>query len=168
MGVRENIDRHRGLTTGITIIVIIAAAAFAVYNIMPERVSERTKAFFTIDEGKTWFVDSIVKAPPFEYKGKTAYRVEIFSCDGGKTRFAGYLLRYTPEGKQQFEAAVATARKEGRTLESILTSVSKYAELRSLEPGSPWISVNDVNKASKIRNVRCPPGVQGIPDSVLP
>src|SRR3954470_798778 len=61
------------------------------------------QSWFTADDGKTWFADDLNKLPPFEKNGRTVSRVYLFSCDGGKTVFVGYLERFTPEGKRALQ-----------------------------------------------------------------
>ncbi len=53
------------------------------------------KFFFTIDEGKTIFTDLASTRPPFTHEGKPAYQAHIFSIDNGKTKFIGYLSKYS-------------------------------------------------------------------------
>ena len=51
-----------------------------------------------------------VRVPPFELDGKQAVGVMVYSCDEGKTRFVGYLYRYTPEGKARVEEMIKQHR----------------------------------------------------------
>lgn len=57
----------------------------------PRPVSEGL-AFFTIDDGKTWFADSSSNPSPFEKDGKPAYRVQVWRCNGGDP-FVSHLAR---------------------------------------------------------------------------
>jgi hypothetical protein len=40
-----------------------------------------TRAFYTTDDGKTWFTDDAERLPPFDHGGKQAVRLYLFSCD---------------------------------------------------------------------------------------
>ncbi len=61
-----------------------------------------TKAYFTTDDSSpdaakaALFTDSADNLPPFQKDGKTAYLACVFTCDGGKTTWVGYLERFTP------------------------------------------------------------------------
>jgi hypothetical protein len=52
-----------------------------------------TRLYFTVDEGKTLFVAASSSKTPFQQDGKIAVRAHVFSCDGGKTNFVGYLSK---------------------------------------------------------------------------
>ncbi|HEY7116231.1 MAG TPA: hypothetical protein VH475_06585 [Tepidisphaeraceae bacterium] len=52
--------------------------------------------YFTTDEGKTWFALESSNRPPFVHDGKPAVRAHVFSCDGGKTMFVGYMSKFSP------------------------------------------------------------------------
>lgn len=56
-------------------------------------------AYYSTDDGTTFFRDTM-HIPPFDKNGKQAVMAMVFSCDGGKTQFIGYLLRYTPAGQE--------------------------------------------------------------------
>jgi hypothetical protein len=73
------------------------------------------KAFFTIDEA-TCFVGDASQLPPIPRDGKEAVRAYVFTCDGGKSRFIGYLERYP----QNVKAMIESARKDSRTASEIL------------------------------------------------
>jgi hypothetical protein len=52
--------------------------------------------FFTTDDGKTFFPLAATNRPPFVHEGKPAYQAHVYSCDGGKTAFVGYLSKFSP------------------------------------------------------------------------
>ena len=96
-GVRQVMNRHPAVTTGAVLVVVVACLALAF------KPAPRPQAYFTIDDGATFF-EAPARVPPFTYHGKEAVRAVVFSCDGGKTKFVGYLLRHPPE-------EIATAEK---------------------------------------------------------
>ena len=81
MGVRELIDRKNHLVMG----VAIAAIAVALASILilwrhregPPALGAGVQAFFSDDDGKTWFPDDAMKIPPFDHNGKPAYRAGL-------------------------------------------------------------------------------------------
>jgi hypothetical protein len=52
--------------------------------------------FFTIDDGKTLIPMDSKTASPTVVEEKQAVRAHVFSCDGGKTSFVGYLRKFSP------------------------------------------------------------------------
>jgi hypothetical protein len=55
-----------------------------------------TQVYFTTDEGKTLVALDAATKSPTVHDGKPAYRAHVFTCDGGKTQFVGYLSKSTP------------------------------------------------------------------------
>jgi hypothetical protein len=55
--------------------------------------TQATHLYFTTDEGKTLFIEQASTRTPFQHDGKLACRAHVFSCDGGKTNFVGYLSK---------------------------------------------------------------------------
>jgi hypothetical protein len=100
VGIRETLNQKPAITTAATLLIIVAMLGVIVYQSWdfhrePSPPAER--AWFTVDDGQNWFADDASKLPPWDYNGKPVYRVFLFTCDGGKSTFPGYLLRYTPE-----------------------------------------------------------------------
>ncbi len=148
-------------TASATLLVVIVIAVRALASIRgasgPPVAS--TDVLYTVDEGQTAFADSAARLPPFDYKGKTAFRVYYFTCDEGKTRTAAYLERLTPEARAQREAA----KTAGKSLGS-----PGLNELEVRKPGAnnPWVKRSDFAAASKVMSI---PSSNGeTPEPVLP
>jgi hypothetical protein len=99
-GLRGVINRHPGVTSGAVMAVVVVSLAMAL------KPAPKPKAYFTVDDGKTFF-EAPAQVPPFTYHGREAVRAVVYSCDGGKTRFVGYLLRHPPEEKAAAEVILA-------------------------------------------------------------
>jgi len=52
--------------------------------------------YFTIDDGKTWFPAPATTKAPFQHEGKSALRAHLYSTDGGKTFFVGFISKFSP------------------------------------------------------------------------
>jgi len=98
MSVREIIENQRNIVLVVALAAIagariphISKVASAVRNITDAELRE---AYYTIDDGTTWFVDDAQKIPPFDHNGKTAYR-RANVCRGEREVVSGYLERYT-------------------------------------------------------------------------
>ena len=103
MSLRETLNKNPGITTGVTVAVIAIAVAFIIYSQWPSRGAQvPTTAFYSSDDGKTWFEGDAKLIPPVMIDGKEAYRAHVYKCDGEK--FVAYLEGYTPEAKQAIQA----------------------------------------------------------------
>lgn len=158
MGVREIINRRKPLFTGLLAGVIIITLSYSLYYAIsggaaPEGSLKR--AWYTVDDGKTWFADSADKLPPFEHEGKTAYRCYVFTCDGGATKFVGFMERYTPEGKKKREEMLERARTDPRF---DINSESVAMEIKAPLTGDKgWVSDRS-GAAAKVVSFSCPGG----------
>jgi hypothetical protein len=146
----------------VAVVVALGAIAYTLRSAAQGPPTASTRAFYTTDEGQTVFVADMNKSiPPFEHNGKTAYWVWMYSCDGGKTRFPGYLERYTPEAKKRIEAALhgnssGTGPMPGDT------------ELKKPGPGHTWVSRANTAEAAKVTSITDPKGGNAEPDLVTP
>ena len=70
------------------------------------RAAPTPRAFFTTDDGFTWFADEVNKVPPFNKRGKAAVRAIVSSCGGGKP-FVNHLERYEAERRSRLDAYYA-------------------------------------------------------------
>jgi hypothetical protein len=88
----------------------------------PTRGTVSTKAYFTTDDGKTWFVDDVKNVPPYTVNkpgdpnhGKTAVRARVVRCKGGQP-YAATLERYSSEEKQRLEKILKQQGEKARRL----------------------------------------------------
>jgi len=164
LGIREAIKRHSTVTIAVVVVIVLGALALAFSNNPLGPQTSSTKAYFTSDDGQSIFVADMSQMPPFEHKGKTAYRVWMFTCDGGKTKFPGYLERLTPAAKQRVEAALAANKKGAAGAPSLAPG---DVEVKKPGADNPWVSCSNAAQAAKVKNVTCPGG-SGDPDIVMP
>ena len=156
MAFRDWCNEHRGIVTGVVIVCILVAIGSIVWQIIGNRrriITKLPDAFFSVDDGKTFFVAGGNNVPPFDYQGKVALHAYVFEC-GGK-RFVGYLERYTPEAHKAMVENKATPGTMiyGRELK---------------KPGSnSWVSSGNFKAAAMVADVRCPDG-NGDPVEVEP
>lgn len=161
MGLRDFLNQRPALTTGITLGVIVLAVGFVLWRVLGSEVSPDatlvTKAYFTDDDGASWFVDELSKVPPFQRNGKTAVGVQMFTCDGGKTLFVGWLKRFTPEGKRKREEMLARAKNQPAAIfvDAEDFSAAEVKKPRTAETG--WVKETDPS-ADAVRAVTCPDG----------
>jgi len=112
-------------------------------------VRASTKAYFTDDDGATYFADEIIKAPPFDHNGKEAVRCYVFSCPG-HGKFVGYLEKFTKEMQARISARLAVP--VGPPLDEIETNSGRLLK----KPGdAKWVAVQS-QAGQAITNVKCP------------
>lgn len=152
MGIRETLNKNPMITTGATIAVIVLAIGFIVWEVLPPRPPRiPTKAYFSDDDGATYFVDDIMLYPPFDHNGKEAVRCFVFHCSG-KGDFVGYLQKYTKDMATKANAARAASNMDE------LGNLDLDSAQEVKKPGdAKWIRVESHQaEADKITNVTCP------------
>lgn len=133
--------------------IVLAAVAVIVVQVMASRKrypEGLPRAYFTADDGKTYFAAGMENVPPFEHEGKSAVRAYVFRCGTGEP-FVGYVERYVPEAHKAMVENRATPQHQiaGRELK---------------KPGeSKWVRSDDRKAAGAIADVRCPDGSQPEP-----
>ena len=157
MGIGEWANQHPKITFSVVGACVVIAVTSIVVEVMAshrEYPSRPPDSYFTIDDGKTFFVDSSANIPPFEYEGQPAVHAYVFECSG--KRFVGYMERYNTEVKNMLDA--------GKPLTAEMTRFGREMK----KPGdSVWVKTGDINTEAKLENVTCPDG-QGTPEAVEP
>lgn len=153
-------DRRKvGIAAG-AMLIALAAVVIIVTNRPPQQ-ADLQKAFFTHDDGKTWFAASAYSVAPFEHDGKEAVQAMVFSYAKGSKQFCAYLTKFTPEGKKRIEEEYAKAKAAGKPPESVaLLRDRKFIQSVTLvkAPGAKeWMPMNDP-KVETVLTIRSPDG----------
>ena len=88
MGVRQWFIDNARLTIGAVSVIVLAAVGFVVIQVLAARPKIQTNlpdAYFSADDGKTFFVGNSASVPPFDHDGKPAVRAYVYQC--GEDRF---------------------------------------------------------------------------------
>jgi hypothetical protein len=161
MAVKESIERYRGLSVGIAVAFILLTIWYLWSSVRGPAGSDAQKAFFSVDDGKTWFVDHATKIAPFQHDGATAYRAYVFTCDNGQTKWVGYLERYRDTGKQSASTSPTLPPPRGQSAAPTGHEVKK--------PGADqWVDSADMSKASAVMTTKCPHNGQHRPIPLEP
>lgn len=163
MGIREAINQNKKLGYGVTAALVAGAAWLGIWLNSSGFPANSTKAFFTDDDGKTFFADNIEKVPPFDHNGKTAHQAMVYRA-GSNPPFVAYLQSFKPE----------TAKAIAKILSEPLTgdANSRLNDMRAdplvKKPGSAdWHKMSSAEGA-KIATVQAPAGQTGDIKSVQP
>lgn len=151
---RDKINKNPAQTAAITGGAIVLALLFIVWQACGFGGGGGTgKSYYTIDDGKTFFVDDSNKIPPFKHEGKDAVRAHVFKC-GDAAPFVGYLEMYAPQDKKMMEDALA-----GKAPPQAYTGYSGQAMVK--RPGQPqWIALMPATTQfyAQVVQVTCPDG----------
>jgi hypothetical protein len=164
MGVRETLNQNK--TIGVAaIIVLIAGAAGAMYWTNSSAIPAPLKtAFYSDDDGKTFYPDDTSRISPYDHNGKQAVRVTVFRWGNGAP-FVGYMTRLNESGRKRMQELSAlpdtAANDAARGAISTKTTEFKRPGEEKWQPiGSPGATA-DMNPAP-------PPGETGDLTSVDP
>lgn len=153
MGLREKMNENPRVTTAITAGVVVVALMLIVYQLWPEApIQPLSKAYYTVDDGQTYFVEDIDKVPPFMHEGKEAVRAHVMQCGETGKPFVGWLEKFTPEAKKKLDALYQkTGGKrppERIELEETQRLVRRLPEMKTYIPFSYQI-------ADKLQTFQC-------------
>src|SRR5579863_54192 len=172
MGLRQWMNENQLMAGGIAAVLVVLAIIVVVWQMTrttgnapppPLGTPDLTKAYYSDDDGKTYFADSVRKVTPFTHGGKNAVRAFVFKC--GSTPVVGYLGRDTDAGLRASDAAGfgSDERKVGA-----LATQPPVFEIK--KPGDKtWVPLARNNQAQweAIIDVKCPNG-SDTPVSLLP
>lgn len=135
--------------------VIVLAVFLAIANTKSAVPTMPTKAFYSDDDGSTYFVDDITKLYPFDHDGRQAYRAYVFRSDSGKP-FIGYIERITDNAMQRLNEL-----KSQPSTPEIITQIGdvEAAGREIKKPGdSKWYRINSNGYIAIIQGVTAPDG----------
>jgi hypothetical protein len=162
MSVREAINTSKAASITVAVVIFLLAAAVAIMALKPQANVVITNAYYTDDDGQTYFSDSIYQVPPFDHNGKTAVRAMVFTYDNGSKEYVAFEMRYTDEWKKKLDAVCAQVVKDGKPLSSVpdFNSVELSQdgwEVKAPGPNHSWVPRNGP-KASDVLNQPSPDG----------
>jgi len=165
MGPRQWINDHQRMASAIAGTFILLALCFIAVRVRHEPGEQRRtvkQAFFSDDDGKTYFQDSAAKLPPFDHNGTPAYGAVVLRCPGGKP-FVAFLQKYDILKIAEMEARIG----QSETPNLILSELAGQAEVK--KPGeSRWVSFKiDPKEYARVTTPSCPGGGDAF-TSVLP
>lgn len=159
MNVRQTL-REKPMAAGAVAagLLLTAVICIGLQSRGPDGPAAGERAFFSIDDGKTWFADDAKKRPPFTKDGKEAVRAYVYRSSDGKT-FVNHLERFTPEAKQALDEA-DKADPKGKGAADLSSVQSAYTSGRELKrPGeAKWTSSGNAREVGKVLAIKSPSG----------
>lgn len=172
MGIREKLNQNPGITTGITIGIIVIALGAIIWQLfggegVPAAI---TQVYYTTDDGKTYFADDVNKVVPFEKDGKEAVRCHVYTCSDGKP-FVAYLERLSKEAKPKYEAALKAQQNQDPNSNAPAGPDPEQIAMEGTEvkrPGDTKWLLRHQPEAEKVTQINCPDGNNSALNVVLP
>lgn len=158
MGFRDTLNKNQPIVLGAAMALIVVAGYFIYSQTIGTAQGPLTKAFYTIDDGKTWFRDDINKVAPFDVDGKAAVEAIVASCSG--KQFAMYLQKCSDEGTKLIESLHEQERRSGQpgsqTKEIMAVKYDPKYQVCKLPGDQLWIPTSAI---STLKNFgKCPDG----------
>ena len=89
MGVREAVNSKKSLGIAISSLFLLTAAAILIYTQLPQHRFKVDKAYFTDDDGQTWFLELGVSHSSFRSQRQNRGKSDaVRSYDHGNKTFA--------------------------------------------------------------------------------
>jgi hypothetical protein len=150
--IREMINRHSAISTIVVICVLILGLVVIALELKGESGKPPADNYYSTDDGKTWFVDSAGKLPPFDHDGVPAVRCYVFK--GGNGKFVGLLEKYSDATRDQL------ARAAGQVQHGQVPVLVK-------KPGEKdWKTMGADQEAMILMHITSPDGSE--PERVIP
>lgn len=99
-GIRALLQKNTPIVLGVLAVLILVALWWSLGSMS----RPANQAWFTTDDGKTFFAGEFKEVAPFTRGGKEWLQAVVISCDGGKTKQVGWLVRFPPEAKARADA----------------------------------------------------------------
>ena len=152
MSLREQLLNNAGRVKVLFACIILIFAtiiAMELLGLRHPRPKGLNQAFYSDDDGKTWFLDDAVKISPFDHGGRQACRAVIFRCADGNL-FVGYLARYSDAQRTQIRNQLS---KDPSSVSFLLASMA-MSEMK--KPGEAKWGTGASGAISGAPAVACP------------
>ncbi|MGN6504554.1 MAG: hypothetical protein ACTHM6_03225 [Tepidisphaeraceae bacterium] len=136
---------------GFVVVTGVVALIMLVRQFHSATPGNSEQAYFSYDEGKSYFVGNPAEIPPENAQGQQAAEVFFFQCAGDSKPFVGYLQRVSAEGMARAKAALAHGQPS-----QVTAAMEGAYEVKA--PGAKeWVNLSDA-KAASIMSPKCPSG----------
>ena len=170
MNIRKKLNENSKASMAVAGTVLLVIAVWLFYPQGGGRVREASSAYYSDDDGKTFFEDDASKVAPFSRNGREVASAVVFDCGNGKP-FVGYLERaagakektFVEQTRKQIITRAAT-QPSGLPDSDLIEQVTRSLEVK--RPGdSNWVNAASA-AAVPIYGVKCPGGAA--PQPVAP
>jgi hypothetical protein len=162
MGVRKKLTENKKFGTGVAAALLIIALGVITFQLHWARGSAGAasrNAFYTDDNGQTFFKDDANKIIPFDHHGKQAYRADVFEGPDGR-QFVGLIYRHTSTGRFEMQDYInrkVAARDDDGTIRQGIEY--RGTEIKRAGAADKAWTPNDETKNEQLRaSIRTPSG----------
>jgi hypothetical protein len=161
VSLREQLNEKPAISAGIVGGILAILAIFVYWELQGGKAPTHSsaQAYYSTDDGKTWFADDFDKAPPFDHNGSQAVRCLVFKCSNSAP-FAGYVEEFTQEYHDQ--------RSGIRPVDAQHPPLDVSSNILVKKPGSKDWVLSYTPQGAKIMLVHCPDGSSETPQPVMP
>lgn len=157
MSFRQFVNRNPSIMIGVVVVVVLVAG-YVLYSQFAPRGSGAVggnKAYYSVDDGKTFFADSRDKIPPFDYNGQEAVRADVVKCGDGEP-YVAYLYKYQAKYKQVLEQVRTDPSQVAPADRPLMVTADSAGMLRKKPGEKNWAPYNAMGNPTIA--VKCPDG----------
>jgi len=123
MSVREKLNSSKAFGFGLAgLLILVASVQAARYFYSGGRHVNPTGAFYTDDDGQTYFSDTLFRFAPWDHDGKTANLAFVYSSDKGN--FVAYQERYIAAAQKVLRDAYAKVQSGEQSISEVAKLLS--------------------------------------------
>lgn len=149
--------------SSVAILLLVVAIGVHGSQHSADELTVPTRAYFSEDDGKTWFADDLQKGYQIDHGGKVAYRAVVFRRFGGSV-YCGYLRRVSDEGVQQMKQLKSAGQPADQS--SLERVMAEKGEVKKPGEGS-WVPLAS-EAGVKVMTQPALPGEVAPPQLVFP
>jgi len=162
---REFLNNNSMIATLVAVLILVISLIIVFRQVSgPRRSPGDYKAYYYVLETGERITAPLAQIPPIMTEdGNEAVRAMVFDCgkcENESDFFIGYLLRYTPEGKQKQQELLERYQDPGLSEEEreglvVMEEVdtSQWQEVARLQKPLKWVLLSDP-ASQEVRNVR--------------
>ena len=161
MGVREKVNENKTVGAGVAAAFLVVGLALLGAQLMGGRKDAAppapTQAFYTDDNGKTFFKGDANQIVPFDHGGKQAYRADVFQAADGK-QFVGLIYRFTDTGRRDMADYLKTRPRDPDGMVRVAIEQRGMQVKRVSGGEKDWVVADDVAVQQLQASMRDPTG----------
>jgi hypothetical protein len=152
LGIREQLNKHPSIAMGGAIVVIVVAL-FLVFRTFKTQIKPLSEAYFTDDDGKSFYSDSVTNIPPYDHNGKEGVYAMVFKDPHGK-EVVLFMEKFSDPQKAQEET-----QTQGKGLHHAPSPdlIKKPGEDTGGPKGDGWYNIIGGHDAAHVVGIMNPP-----------
>lgn len=152
MKFKEALNNHAGIVIGVVILALLIAGWSVLRNLGGGPNLGASTAFYSDDDGKTWFRDKASLTTPFDHDGKPACVAHVYRCKDKE--FVAYLERAGDQVVPRDQAAPAPTSGKGEAAAKSAMGGPGMGFVK--KPGAKdWVSKGNFRRASTEMTAAC-------------